>query len=85
MPLRNKQYDNIIREINAKIIHNTHITDDRNREVYRTDQRLKAIDDNISSCSLAQARKLLNGDVTALSKLRSQLTEFRQQRLTILK
>ena len=61
------------------------MADDRMREVYGKDQRLKAIDDNISSCSLAQARKLLNGDVTALSKLRSQLTEFRQQRLSILK
>ena len=85
MPLSNTQYDTIIREYNAKQIRNQHMADDRMREVYGKDQRLKAIDDNISSCSLAQARKLLNGDVTALSKLRSQLTEFRQQRLSILK
>ena len=85
MPLSNTQYDTIIREYNAKQIRNQHMEDDRMREVYGKDQRLKAIDDNISSCSLAQARKLLNGDVTALSKLRSQLTEFRQQRLSILK
>ena len=85
MPLSNTQYDIIIREYNAKQIRNQHMADDRMREVYGKDHRLKAIDDKISSCSLAQARKLLNGDVTALSKLRSQLSEYRKQRLSILK
>lgn len=85
MPLSNTQYDTIIREYNAKQIRNQHMADDRMREVYGKDHRLKAIDDKISSCSLAQARKLLNGDETALSKLRSQLSEFRRQRLSILK
>lgn len=84
MPLSNTQYDTIIREYNAKQIHNQHMADDRMREVYGKDQRLKAIDDKISSCALAQARKLLNGDVTALSQLRSQLSGFKQQRLAIL-
>lgn len=85
MPLSNTQYDTIIREYNAKQIRNQHMIDDRIREVYGKDQRLKAIDDKISSCSLAQARKLLNGDVNALATLRSQLFDLRQQRLAILK
>lgn len=84
MPLSNTQYDTIIREYNAKQIRNQHMVDDRVREVYGKDHRLKAIDDKISSCSLVQARKLLNGDVNALSRLRSQLFDFRQQRLAIL-
>lgn len=85
MPLSNTQYDTIIREYNAKQIRNQHMIDDRMREVYGKDHRLKAIDDKISSCSLVQARKLLNGDVNALARLRSQLFDFRQQRLAILK
>ena len=85
MPLSNAQYDTIIREYNAKQIKNQHMVDDRMKEVYGKDHRLKSIDDKISSCSLSQARKLLNGDITALSTLRSQLTDFRQQRLDILK
>ena len=85
MPLSNAQYDTIIREYNAKQIKNQHMVDDRMKEVYGKDHRLKSIDDKISSCSLSQARKLLNGDITALSTVRSQLTDFRQQRLDILK
>ena len=80
MPLSNAQYDTIIREYNAKQIKNQHMVDDRMKEVYGKDHRLKSIDDKISSCSLSQARKLLNGDITALATLRSQLTDFRQQR-----
>ncbi len=85
MSLSNAQYDIIIREYNAKQIKNQHIVDTRVKEVYGKDERLKAIDDAISSCSLAQARKLLNGDVTALVNLRSQLMDYKQQRLNILK
>ncbi len=85
MPLSNSQYDMIIREYNAKQLRRQHIVNDRIKEVYEKDQRLKAIDDKISSCSLSQAKKLLNGDITALPKLRTQLSDFRQQRLDILK
>ena len=85
MPLSNAQYDQIIREYNAKQIKNQHMVDDRMNEVYGKDKRLKAIDDAISSCSLFQARKLLNGDVTALATLRSKLSEYKKQRLDILK
>lgn len=85
MSLSNAQYDIIIREYNAKQIKNQHIVDTRVKEVYGKDERLKAIDDAISSCSLAQARKLLNGDVTTLVNLRSQLMDYKQQRLNILK
>ncbi len=85
MPLSNSQYDEIIREYNAKQIRNQHIVDAHIREVYEKDDRLKTIDHAISSCSVSQARKLLNGDVTALSSLRKQLREYKKQRLHILR
>ena len=66
MPLSNSQYDAIIREYHAKQIKNQHMVDNRTKEVYGKDPRLKAIDNAISSCSLVQARRLLGGDVTAL-------------------
>ncbi len=47
MPLSNAQYDQIIREYNAKQIKNQHMVDDRMNEVYGKDKRLKAIDDAI--------------------------------------
>lgn len=85
MPLSNSQYDEIIREYNAKQIHNQHVADEHIREVYGKDSRLKEIDDAIASCSLAHAKKLLNGDVTALTSLRTKLSDYKRQRLDILK
>lgn len=84
MPLSNSQYDEIIREYNEKQIKNQHMVDAHIKEVYGKDQRLKSIDDAISSCSLSQARKLLNGDITALATLRKQLSDYKKQRLEIL-
>lgn len=85
MPLSNSQYDEIIREYNAKQIRNQHLVDEHTKEVYGKDSRLKAIDDAISSCSLSQAKKLLNGDITAIDTLKQQLADYRKQRLAILR
>lgn len=85
MPLSNTQYDEIIREYHAKQIKNQRMVDDHVKEAYKKSRRLKTIDDAISSCSLAQAKKLLNGDAAALTSLRSQIGAFRKERLTILK
>lgn len=84
MPLSNSQYDEILREYNAKQIRNQHFAQDRRREVYAKDARLKEIDDAISSCSLAHARELLNGGKTALTALREEITAYRKERLLIL-
>lgn len=84
MPLSNSQYDEIIREYNAKQIKNQHVVDAHLNEVYSKDHRLQEIDHAISSCSVAQARKLLNGDVNALTVLRRQLDEYRTRRHEIL-
>ena len=71
MALNNAQYDEIIRQYNAKQIRNQHIVEDRKNEVYAKNARLKEIDDTISSCSVAQAKKLLLGDdAAALDELK---------------
>lgn len=84
MPLSNSQYDEIIREYNAKQIKNQHMVDAHIKEVYSKDKRLKAIDDAISSCSISQAKKLLNGDIHALTALRQKLSDYHRQKLHIL-
>lgn len=84
MPLSNSQYDEILREYNAKQIRNQHFAQNRKREVYAKDARLKEIDDAISSCSLAHARELLSGGKTALTALREEITAYRKERLLIL-
>ena len=84
MPLSNSQYDEILREYNAKQIRNQHLAENRKKEVYARDARLKEIDDAISSCSVTQARKLLNGDRAALTALREEIKAYREERLHIL-
>ena len=85
MPLSNTQYDEIIREYHATQIRNQHEMEARIKEVYSKDTRLKAIDDAIASCSLFQAKKLLNGDVSALAELREMLDEYKRQHNDILR
>lgn len=85
MPLNNSQYDEIIREYNAKQIRNQHQVKARIEEVYGKDSRLKEIDNAISSCSLEHARKLLSGDDLALDALHRQIADYQKQRLAILK
>ena len=84
MSLSNTQYDEIIREYNALQIRNQHEVEAHKREVYSKDSRLKAIDDAIATCSLFQAKKMLNGDVDALEELRIRLEEYKQQHKAIL-
>ncbi len=84
MPLNNLQYDEIIREYNARQIHNQHIIEERIKEVYSKDSRLQEIDNAISSCSVAQAKKMLDGDDSALANLRLQLADYKKQRQAIL-
>jgi len=84
MPLNNSQYDEILREYQAKQTRHRHLKEERIQEVYSKNSRLQEIDHTISSASLAQARKLLDGDSSALLDLRSQISALKQERLTIL-
>ena len=85
MALNNAQYDEIIRQYNAKQIRNQHIVEDRKNEVYAKNARLKEIEDTISSCSVAQAKKLLLGDdAAALDELKKQITSLREEKSVIL-
>lgn len=84
MPLSNSQYDEILREYNAKQIRNQHLAEHRKKEIYEKEPRLKEIDDAISTCSITQAKKLLNGDTGALFALREEIDACRRERLSIL-
>lgn len=84
MPLNNSQYDELIREYNVKQIRNQHRVQERIQEVYQKEPHLKEIDDAISSCSLDHAKKLLNGDASALKELHEKLSDYKKQRLQIL-
>lgn len=84
MPLNNSQYDEILRTYDARQLKNQHVLEARIAEAYARVPRLKEIDDAIASCSVAQARRLLDGDNEALSQLRNQIASYRRERESLL-
>ncbi len=84
MPLSNSQYDELIRAYEARQLKNQQDLQERIRHAYRKVPRLKEIDDAISSVSVAQARKMLDGDGDAIADLKSQLAAYRKERAELL-
>lgn len=84
MPLSNSQYDEIIREYDARQLRNQHLLEVRTKEAYEQLPRLKEIDDAIASCSVDQARRLLDGDEAALLSLRRQIAAYRREKAALL-
>ncbi len=80
MPLTNTQYDQITREYDARQLKNVRDAESRTKSAYEQIPRLKEIDDAIASCSVAQARRLLDGDSHALAELRSRLAAYRSEK-----
>ena len=85
MPLSNTQYDELLREYDKRQIENRHIVDEHIREAYGRDPRLAEIDESISSYSVSQAKKLLEGDEGALKELKENLAVLQQQKAQIIK
>lgn len=84
MPLTNSQYDAIIREYDARQLKNQHLLENRIKDAYARIPRLKEIDDAIASCSVAQAKRLLDGSTAAMDELRSQLAAYRSEKAALL-
>ena len=85
MPLNNSQYDEIIRAYDARQLANRRLLDARTRAAYEQLPELKEIDDAIAACSVAQARKLLDGDENALLSLKEQLKAHRARKEALLR
>lgn len=85
MALSNSQYDEIFRTYDERQLHNQHVLESRTKEAYAQIPGLKEIDDAIASCSVVQARKLLDGDSAALEELKRRLGDYRSQKAALLK
>ena len=84
MPLSNSQYDEIFREYDAKQLKTQHLLETRTKEVYEKSPELKALDASIAECSVASARRLLDGDTAALQQLKAQIASCREKRKALL-
>ena len=84
MALSNTQYNILLRRYEAKQLENQHIVMARLQSVYQELPRLSEIDDRISSLSVEQAKKLMDGDEQALPQLRVQLRALIQEKKDLL-
>lgn len=70
MALTNTQYDTIIKSYDAKQDKNRRLLEERTSYVYSHVKGYRELDDSISSASVAQGKKLLEGDEDALNELK---------------
>lgn len=73
MSLSNSQYESIIRTYEEKQNRSRHLLDSRRTYVYAHVEGYRELEDSVSSISVEQGKKLLNGDTAALSELKGQL------------
>lgn len=76
MALTNTQYDAIIRNFEAKQNRNRHLINERTAYVYSHVEGYKELDDSVASASVAQGKKLLEGDDNALDELKKIIREL---------
>ena len=76
MVLNNSQYDAIMRTYEQKQLHNQKELEKRYANAYEKLPELKELHDSISSLSVGQARKLLEGNESALTQLKVQIKEL---------
>ncbi|EOS47619.1 ATP-binding protein [Lachnospiraceae bacterium JLR.KK009] len=85
MALSNTQYDTLMRRYEARQLENQHIVAERINALYPKFPRLAEIDAAISSHSVAQAKKFIEGDESALPQLKKDLSALAAERREVLK
>lgn len=84
MALSNTQYNILMQRYEARQLENQHIVMERTHAVYKELPRLSEIDSEISSLSVTQARKLIDGDESALSYLHDRLKSLTEEKHRLL-
>ncbi len=84
MPLTNTQYDRIFRQYEEKQRQSRLEAERRRDYVYEHLPKYRELEDETASLSVAQGKKLLLGDETALEKLRKDLSDLKKQKEQLL-
>ncbi|MGI6007003.1 MAG: ATP-binding protein [Ruminococcus sp.] len=85
MPLKNSQYNEIMREYNRRQLHNKHILDQHIEEAYGEIPRLEEIDHEISSLSIKKARSLLGAAPEEPFDLEQAIRDLAEERKCLLR
>ncbi len=84
MALTNSQYDTIIKGFEAKQTKNRRLLEERTAYVYSHVEGYKELDKSVSSVSIAQGKKLLDGDDNALAELKCTIRELSEKKKQLL-
>ena len=84
MALTNTQYNSIIREYEKRQVKNRHLLDERTALVYEQVDGYRALSELIASSSIAQGKKLLEGDTDALKDLKTTIRNLSHQKEQLL-
>ena len=84
MPLSNSQYNAIMRMYEEKQRKSRYLLEQRKDAVYQQIPEYEELDHQVSSTSIAQARKMLSGDSNALSELKEKLAWLSRQKTSLL-
>lgn len=85
MALSNSQFDAIMRTYQQQQFQNKHEQDIRVTQVYSRIPAMKELEDAISTTAVASARRLLDGNPGALSELREEIADLKEQKAILLK
>ncbi len=85
MALSNSQHNAIMRTYDKQQFQNRHEQEERIAEVFKRIPVMKELDDSISTRAVASARRLLDGDQQALTELREEIADLREQKAILLK
>ena len=84
MALTNSQYNSIMKEYEEKQLAARHALDDRTNYVNRLIPEYQQLTSEISSLSLQQAARLLDGDESALQELKNSIQQLRKKKKRLL-
>lgn len=84
MGLKNYQYQAIMRNYDETQLHNHRLMKHRREEVYSEIPQMKEIDKQIADISTEKAKKLIEGDKTALIELKNMLNRLGEQKSALL-
>ena len=84
MPLSNSQYNTLMRTYEEKQVKHRDLQNARFEKACQLVPELRQLEESISRCSVEQAKKLLNGDESALETLKAQIRDLSDRRAALL-
>ncbi len=84
MILNNSQYDAILRTYENTQLHNRKLSENRRETVYAQIPELAGLQRSISDLGISQARKMLNGDESALEEYRKEIEFLKEKKAALL-